>query len=76
MKFCIAHIPFIVFILCWSLLLLQAGGSSGLLMDLAANEKAVHADFFNGKPIYCCNNTLQLISLNDWREPGSTVPQL
>lgn len=28
---------------------LQAGGSSGLLMDLAANEKAVHSDFFNGK---------------------------
>lgn len=27
----------------------QAGGSSGLLMDLAANEKAVHSDFFNGK---------------------------
>uniref|UniRef100_A0A8P4G3X8 COP9 signalosome complex subunit 9 n=1 Tax=Dicentrarchus labrax TaxID=13489 RepID=A0A8P4G3X8_DICLA len=25
-----------------------AGGSSGLLMDLAANEKAVHSDFFNG----------------------------
>ncbi|GCC32325.1 hypothetical protein chiPu_0010786 [Chiloscyllium punctatum] len=25
----------------------EAGGSSGLLMDLAANEKAVHADFFN-----------------------------
>ncbi|NXA70159.1 CSN9 protein, partial [Mohoua ochrocephala] len=25
----------------------QAGGSTGLLMDLAANEKAVHADFFN-----------------------------
>ncbi|GIX77474.1 hypothetical protein CEXT_521021 [Caerostris extrusa] len=24
-----------------------AGGSSGLLMDLAANEKSVHADFFN-----------------------------
>ncbi|PVD18791.1 hypothetical protein C0Q70_21343, partial [Pomacea canaliculata] len=24
-----------------------AGGSSALLMDLAANEKAVHADFFN-----------------------------
>ncbi|NWU95139.1 CSN9 protein, partial [Upupa epops] len=23
------------------------GGSTGLLMDLAANEKAVHADFFN-----------------------------
>ncbi|KAM9671275.1 COP9 signalosome complex subunit 9-like [Dama dama] len=22
-------------------------GSTGLLMDLAANEKAVHADFFN-----------------------------
>ena len=28
---------------------LQAGGSSALLMDLAANEKSVHADFFNGK---------------------------
>lgn len=27
----------------------QAGGSTGLLMDLAANEKAVHSDFFNGK---------------------------
>ena len=27
----------------------QAGGSTGLLMDLAANEKAVHPDFFNGK---------------------------
>lgn len=28
---------------------LKAGGSTGLLMDLAANEKDVHADFFNGK---------------------------
>ena len=25
----------------------EAGGSSGLLMDLAANEKSVHTDFFN-----------------------------
>ncbi|XP_072180116.1 uncharacterized protein [Diadema setosum] len=25
----------------------KAGGTAGLLMDLAANEKAVHADFFN-----------------------------
>ncbi|XP_021927754.1 COP9 signalosome complex subunit 9 isoform X2 [Zootermopsis nevadensis] len=25
----------------------EVGGSSGLLMDLAANEKAVHAEFFN-----------------------------
>ena len=25
----------------------EAGGSSGLLMDLEANEKAVRADFFN-----------------------------
>lgn len=25
----------------------EAGGSTGLLMDLAANEKAVHLDFFN-----------------------------
>lgn len=30
----------------------QAGGSSGLLMDLAANEKDVHSDFFNGN-FYC-----------------------
>ena len=29
-------------------MLFQAGGSSALLMDLAANEKSVHADFFNG----------------------------
>lgn len=34
--------------LCMFLFLLKAGGSSGLLMDLAANEKDVHADFFNG----------------------------
>uniref|UniRef100_A0A8D2NQX2 COP9 signalosome complex subunit 9 n=1 Tax=Zosterops lateralis melanops TaxID=1220523 RepID=A0A8D2NQX2_ZOSLA len=34
---------------CAQRLLSQAGGSTGLLMDLAANEKAVHADFFNGK---------------------------
>ncbi|XP_023017523.1 COP9 signalosome complex subunit 9 [Leptinotarsa decemlineata] len=25
----------------------EAGGTSGLLMDLTANDKAVHADFFN-----------------------------
>ncbi|CAH1245213.1 SPA17 [Branchiostoma lanceolatum] len=25
----------------------QAGGSGGLMMELAANEKAVHSDFFN-----------------------------
>lgn len=25
----------------------KAGGSTGLLTDLAANEKATHADFFN-----------------------------
>lgn len=31
-----------------NLTFLQAGGSSGLLIDLTANEKAVHADFFNG----------------------------
>ncbi|KAJ1089854.1 hypothetical protein NDU88_002998, partial [Pleurodeles waltl] len=28
----------------------EAGGSTGLLMDLAANEKAVHSDFYNGGP--------------------------
>uniref|UniRef100_A0A673ADF9 COP9 signalosome complex subunit 9 n=1 Tax=Sphaeramia orbicularis TaxID=375764 RepID=A0A673ADF9_9TELE len=30
----------------------EAGGSTGLLMDLAANEKAVHADFFNGNDVF------------------------
>jgi len=25
----------------------EAGGSASLLIDLTANEKAVHADFFN-----------------------------
>lgn len=30
----------------------QAGGSTALLLDLANNEKAVHSDFFNGKPFY------------------------
>nr|XP_042134699.1 COP9 signalosome complex subunit 9-like [Peromyscus maniculatus bairdii] len=25
----------------------EAGGSTGLLMDLSANEKTVHANFFN-----------------------------
>ena len=32
----------------------QAGGSSALLMDLAAQEKSVHADFFNGKLLHKC----------------------
>ncbi|MBN3326800.1 CSN9 protein, partial [Atractosteus spatula] len=32
----------------------EAGGSTGLLMDLAANEKAVHADFFNGSKAFSC----------------------
>eukprot|EP00058_Branchiostoma_floridae_P007636 XP_002593124.1 hypothetical protein BRAFLDRAFT_209699 [Branchiostoma floridae] len=27
----------------------EAGGSGGLMMELAANEKAVHSDFFNGE---------------------------
>ncbi|XP_045746306.1 COP9 signalosome complex subunit 9-like [Mirounga angustirostris] len=32
----------------------KAGGSTGLLMDLAANEKAVHADFLNNfEDLYC-----------------------
>lgn len=31
----------------------EAGGSSGLLMDLAANEKDVHADFFNNFDDLC-----------------------
>lgn len=42
---------------CW-----QAGGSTGLLMDLAANEKAVHSDFFNGEThkLYIWLNTIRL----------------
>lgn len=37
-----------IFYLTFFLLIFQAGGASGMMMDLAANEKAVHADFFNG----------------------------
>lgn len=36
----------------YALIFYQAGASSaGILMDLAANEKDVHSDFFNGKTI-------------------------
>uniref|UniRef100_A0A3Q1JR83 COP9 signalosome complex subunit 9 n=1 Tax=Anabas testudineus TaxID=64144 RepID=A0A3Q1JR83_ANATE len=35
----------------------EAGGSSGLLMDLAANEKAVHSDFFNGRRLFPTSST-------------------
>ncbi|XP_014402348.1 PREDICTED: myeloma-overexpressed gene 2 protein isoform X1 [Myotis brandtii] len=38
----------------------EAGGSTGLLMDLAANEKAVHSDFFNGACHY--KELLSLVS--------------
>jgi len=41
----------------------QAGGSSALLMDLAANEKSVHADFLNG--MYCILIVRNLTSLNE-----------
>uniref|UniRef100_A0A7N4PRT4 COP9 signalosome complex subunit 9 n=1 Tax=Sarcophilus harrisii TaxID=9305 RepID=A0A7N4PRT4_SARHA len=40
----------------------EAGGSTGLLMDLAANEKAVHADFFNGKDADCGVTALFLMA--------------
>nr|XP_034348350.1 COP9 signalosome complex subunit 9-like [Arvicanthis niloticus] len=30
----------------------EAGGSTGLLMDLAANEKAVHADFLDFEDLF------------------------
>lgn len=55
-------------------LILQAGGPSNLLIDLAANEKAVHVDFFNGsitlllfdvnviEYIYKCINLLKIFS--------------
>jgi hypothetical protein len=42
------YLSYSLFTIYGEALLSQAGGSSGLLMDLAANEKAVHADFFNG----------------------------
>lgn len=32
----------------WNMLHVQPGGTSALLMDLAASEKSVHADFLNG----------------------------
>ena len=38
--------------------LFQAGGSSALLMDLAANEKSVHSDFFNGQLMTICITVL------------------
>lgn len=36
------YVSFLFFIL-----FLQSGGSSAILMDLASNEKHVHADFYN-----------------------------
>ncbi|KAG5881392.1 hypothetical protein JTB14_012008 [Gonioctena quinquepunctata] len=49
----------------------EAGGSSGLLMDLTANEKAVHADFFNDFDDFYDDEDLQLVA--SWRnsEPFS-----
>ncbi|KAK6293085.1 hypothetical protein J4Q44_G00365860 [Coregonus suidteri] len=41
----------------------EAGGSSGLLMDLAANEKAVHSDFFNDFEDLFDDEDLQWLSL-------------
>jgi len=46
--------PWLAGAVCWLttiyvITVLQAGGSSALLMDLAANEKSVHAEFLNGK---------------------------
>lgn len=64
-------------------LLSQAGGSTGLLMDLAANEKAVHADFFNGKdrraPGVCSTNLAWLLSRGSgawWSLNLSLTPSL
>uniref|UniRef100_A0A665X5E2 COP9 signalosome complex subunit 9 n=1 Tax=Echeneis naucrates TaxID=173247 RepID=A0A665X5E2_ECHNA len=46
----------------------EAGGSTGLLMDLAANEKAVHADFFNDvsltSPFSCYHISRDLFPVN------------
>lgn len=47
----------------------KAGGSSGLLMDLTANEKAVHADFFNG--LRCISNVCWMIYIYIFRFWGS-----
>lgn len=46
----------------------QAGGSTGLLMDLAANEKAVHSDFFNGKILIskCLSMLLEQVLGSDY----------
>ncbi|WAR27617.1 CSN9-like protein [Mya arenaria] len=36
----------------------EAGGSSALLLDLAAQEKSVHADFFNDFEDLCDDDDL------------------
>lgn len=28
----------------------QSAGPSGMIVDLTSNEKAVHGDFYNGRP--------------------------
>lgn len=43
----------------FSLCVIQAGGSSNLVLEFVVKETAVHADFFNGKAsiknyCYCC----------------------
>ncbi|KAB0344734.1 hypothetical protein FD754_021660 [Muntiacus muntjak] len=43
----------------WAAAGAEAGGSTGLLIDLAANEKAVHADFFNDSEDLFDNDDIQ-----------------
>lgn len=50
---------------------MQAGGSSALLMDLAANEKSVHSDFFNGMTIESSCLYIQIIYKLGWNHLDS-----
>lgn len=47
----------------------KSGGSSGLLMDLAANEKDVHSDFYNGESTQLFSCTPNKYAINvQWSE--------
>ncbi|XP_003309604.3 COP9 signalosome complex subunit 9 [Pan troglodytes] len=54
----------------------EAGGSTGLLMDLAANEKAVHADFFNDFEDLFDDDDIHSSGLPRTSQQSSMVPAL
>lgn len=56
--------------------LFQAGGPSNLLMDLAANEKAVHADFFNGVYKNYIDWIFYVLNVNTYSLASTTTPHI